>query len=43
MCFDVVTSLKAEVENRRTEVHSNYAEGANIVLSEFLSSLFAVR
>jgi hypothetical protein len=40
VCFDTITCIKESVEARRTEVRSEYADSANVILSLFLSSLF---
>lgn len=40
VCFDTVQCIQTSIINRAVEMHPDYAEGANVVLSNFLSNLF---
>jgi hypothetical protein len=40
VCFDTVECIQKSVKKRGGEMHPSYAEGARIVLSAFLASLF---
>jgi hypothetical protein len=43
LCFDMVTCIRESIENRKDEIHSDYADGATAILSVFLSSLSAAK
>lgn len=43
VCFDTVESIRKSVENRSAEMHPSYADGAGLVLSAYLASLFGER
>jgi hypothetical protein len=40
VAFDTLNCIKSSVENRRGEMHPEYAEGGLTILSSFLSELF---
>jgi hypothetical protein len=40
VCFDAVQCIKTSIQNRSDEMHPSYVDGANAILSSFLSTLF---